>query len=325
LAFISLNFINFKEYVSKPQFIQALSPAIQTFSNDIPNQLEVTFVACPFPIGNDTELRDRYFLPFCSWLLTSNYSKILILMERNVFDPYQILLPRLEKMFGPRFLFSPEIESDDRHVPYVDDWFLKGLDYSNTPLICWLNADIILPSSWAPKISKIYDYFQEQKTQFCVVSHRCNFDPDLEEIKKLAENSIIPDFDKLPLKNRKHHSLWGIDFFLVNREPMEINFDDIRSYHMGKFFWDPYVTAWFDRNIKTVSLGLDFCSYHVNHHSSGFWFYEPKILENFWLGVVTEHYNDSRPSSAVRYQVKGKYLFHEDEIKSRAELEKEIV
>jgi len=239
------------------------------------------------------------------------------MMPRAEFDPDLMILPLLESMFGrSRIIFCSSIDVDENHRPYIDDWFIKGLDSAKTDLVCWINSDIITPRGWFPRIEYLYDYFHRQDQQIAVISRRCDFpfsetqaQTVWDEVSKTLQS---PDFDKLA-ENRSTHSTWGIDFFLISREPMQINFDDIPPFHMGKYRWDPWITGWLRNHMPLITLGDDFCTYHMNHIPKDRQMEDVKVKENFEAARRAGGYKV--PNGLASFYLLGRNLFE----KNRAE------
>ncbi|OHT16077.1 hypothetical protein TRFO_42080 [Tritrichomonas foetus] len=280
------------------------------------SNISLTFCICPYPVDTE-DRRDRYFITFTSWLSTSPSSKILILMPSFIFDPNNLLLPSLKDIFGSdRILFGPVLETDEDGIPFIDDWFIQGLDHSSTELICWINADIITPKGWFPRIQFLYKYFHSRNQQFGVISRRCDFNVTKEDTsfffshyssgfsnfgknhtQKLfydKNENVFPnksDFSEWPpnydyfARFRAIHSIWGIDFFLLSRNSVSLNFDEIPPFHMGRYRWDPWITGWLNNNVQLTTLGNDFCTYHINHVPTIRNSKRPKVKENLEMAA----------------------------------------
>jgi hypothetical protein len=230
------------------------------------------------------------------------------------FDPNLTLMPVLEHRFGrDRIHFGPSIETDEDGVPFIDDWFIKGLDSAETDLVCWINSDIILPRGWFPRIHYLHKHFHSQEQQIAVISRRCDFEFSDEtaakiylEYSKQPNHVWVPDFDKIA-EARSLHSTWGIDFFLVARDPMQINFDDIPPFHMGKYRWDPWITGWLRNHMPLITLGDDFCTYHLNHVPKDRQMDDIKVKENFESAKRNGGYKV--PNGLASYYLRGRFLF----------------
>lgn len=293
----------------------------------ITHEPTLTFCICPYPVSSEL-IRNRYFVTMSSLLKTSPHTTVLILMEEKEFDPDMRLLPILRKIFGKkRILFGPSLETDEKNIPYIDDWFIKGLDYTTSDLVCWINADIITPSAWYPRISALYNFFKNEDKQFAVVSRRCDFNISTRKLSDIFENSssiymnssfkrrkksqFNLNYDEVA-SGRQTHTTWGMDFFLISRTPMEINFDDIPPFHMGRYRWDPWIVGWFNNFISLISLGDEFCTYHMNHKPTIRSMNRPKVKENFEVASRNGNYIGSNEMAA--YQIKNFSIYYKNRI-----------
>jgi len=240
----------------------------------------ITFCIVPY-LKISKELYRTYMLSMASWLDTSNHSQILILWDENSFDTNGSLIQSLKNQYGnDRIRFLSNIEVDEDNIPYINDWFLKGFDNTNTNYICFINSDIILPLGWYTRVKYLYNFFSRQEKQHAIVSRRCDID--------LNTNTFhlnIEDYQ------RKTHSKWGVDFYLISLYPMHLNIDDIPPFHMGKYRWDPWITGWLNAHIDVVSFGDEFCTYHINHKPKERDMSDIKVKENFELAAKNNRYN----------------------------------
>ncbi|EAX88589.1 hypothetical protein TVAG_265290 [Trichomonas vaginalis G3] len=268
--------------------------------------LSITFCAVPYPVTTK-ELYNLYLITMSSWLTTSHLSKLLILLPQEEFDPNNTIVPELERHFGKnRIFFTEPIDVDSDGVPYIDDWFFKGFDYSQTDYVCWINSDIILPKGWYPRCQFVMDYFYQKNLQAAVISRRCDFNYSLKQ-----KTQIPIDYDSIA-KDRHTHSTWGIDFFLISKKPMQLNIDEIPPFHMGKYRWDPWVAGWLDSHIALTSLGDGFCSYHFNHKPKNRHISDPKVKENYVLAARHNRYSHSNAKAA--YKIKKNHLQYKNKI-----------
>jgi hypothetical protein len=238
------------------------------------------------------------------------------MMPSSEFDPNLTLLPALRKAIGSdRIDFGPPIEIDEDGVPYIDDWFIKGLDYAVTDLVCWINSDIVLPRGWFPRVEYLHSYFHRQDRQMAVISRRCDFEFSDDDASKVygrygTGKEWPPDFDRIA-EGRVLHSTWGIDFFLISKEPMQINFDDIPSFHMGRYRWDPWITGWLRNHMPLITLGDDFCTYHMNHIPKDRQMDDIKVKENFEAARRNGGYKV--PNGLASFHLRGRELFEKHE------------
>jgi hypothetical protein len=76
-----------------------------------------------------------------------------------------------------------------------------------------------------------------------------------------------------------------MDTIVVSRNVMELNFDDMPPFHMGRYRWDPWVAGWLRAHVPVVALGDDFCAYHINHTPTLRDVSRPKVRENIEYAV----------------------------------------
>ena len=315
LLFVFLNIFNIKRIV----FPENFEPSI-------------TFCCIPYPVTNETimkhkSVRDQniielYLMTMNSWLSTTVNSKILFLIPKSEFDKDNLVVPYLEEKFGSNKLFfvseEDRVEGDDDDIPFIDDWFVKGFDYVTknklSELICFINSDIILPNGWYQRCKYLYYYFSLlNHRQTSIISRRCDFDYKFHkeyDFNPISFMSTI-DYDEIA-KERRNHSPWGMDFFLISMEPMELNIDEIPPFHMGKYRWDPWMAGWLRQNIPLVSLGEKFCTYHVNHRPKPRNMQEVKVKENFEIAAKNGRYNCG--NLQANYFLKGNGLFYKNKL-----------
>jgi hypothetical protein len=298
----------------------------------VPTNSSVTFSTCPYPIGDSPKRKIQYFFSMSSWLLTSPYAKILIHMPQHIFDPGSVLVPLLTSLFGEnRLIFGPLLQTDEKGIPYIDDWFLQGMDLSDTDLVCLMNTDIILPKGWMPRIDFLRQKFQAQNRQFAAISRRCDFFLDesfaLDFMQSIEKHPVLTDysflnnlnvdpvgkwpinFDKVA-ENRTLHTPWGMDVFLISKSPMELNFDEIPPFHMGRYRWDTWIVGWLRAHVPLATMGDEFCNYHMNHVPTDRSVSKPKVKENLEYAARANLYLGS--NDAAEYRFSGRRLVREN-------------
>ena len=314
-------------------FLSLLLIFTRPFSNNkkivFPENYEpsITFCCIPYPVTKDAIKKHRsvrnqniielYLMTMNSWLSTTINSKILFLIPKNEFDKDNLIVPYLEDKFGSNRLFfvseEDRIEGDDDDVPFIDDWFVKGFDYVQkeklSELICFINSDIILPIGWYERCKYIYYYFTKyQKRQTSIISRRCDFDYEFNKSIDFDQISFLNSINYEEIaKDRRNHSPWGMDFFLISMKPMELNIDEIPPFHMGKYRWDPWMAGWLRENIQLISLGEKFCTYHVNHKPKPRNMQDIKVKENFETAARNGRFNCG--NLQAHYYLQGNNLF----------------
>jgi hypothetical protein len=76
---------------------------------------------------------------------------------------------------------------------------------------------------------------------------------------------------------------------------------------MGKYRWDPWITGWLRAHIPLITLGDDFCTYHLNHVPKYRMMDDIKVKENFEMARRTGNYNV--PNGLASCALRGRYLF----------------
>jgi hypothetical protein len=277
-------------------------------------------------------------------------------MPPHIFDPERQLLPLLERLFGhDRLLFGRLLDTDEKGIPYIDDWFQQGIELSERSLVVWINGDIIIPKGWFPRVKFVYDRFSGIDRQFAVLSRRCDFNVSLENLSNFfdrvselaADHSVEspltdysflkshyfdsnedtfgsvfnaakwpPDFDALA-GTRALHTTWGMDTFVISTNVMELNFDEMPPFHMGRYRWDPWIAGWLGAQIPVTTLGDDFCTYHIDHTPTIRDVSRPKVRENIEYGARCNRFLASNEDSEFYFEGRGFF-----ERKGRLVLEK---
>lgn len=221
------------------------------------------FCICPYPINDDRNRRDRYFVSFSSWLLTSPKTKILIMMSPLEFDPNNLLIPSLESIFGHGCILftSKTIEGDEDNVPFIDEWFVNGIDYAmeaGASLVCWINADIITPKGWFPRIKFLYDHFSHKNSnkgiQFSAISRRCDFEVSDDDL------SYFYEFFSTASKSSSSEKVWPNEYYY---DPNENTFPSFNETFSHK--WPPNYDAFATKRNRHSQWGIDFFLFSLHH------------------------------------------------------------
>jgi hypothetical protein len=56
-----------------------------------------------------------------------------------------------------------------------------------------------------------------------------------------------------------------MDTFVVSKNVIDLNFDEMPPFHMGRYRRDLWIAGWFGSQIPVVTLSDDFCTYHIDH------------------------------------------------------------
>jgi hypothetical protein len=181
----------------------------------------------------------------------------------------------------------PSIERNEFGTPLLNSIFAMAEKESDTDLMIYVNADIILTSSFVSSIQSI----REQK--FLMVGQRidCSIDEEIDFTDLNWEEKIV----KHALKQGKPHGPTGLDYFAY---PKGL-FSDMPTFAIGRTAWDNWLlykaysmgAILIDASPSALILHQD---HDYNHHPSGYqgvW-YGPEAQRNQVLTGGPEHLFD---------------------------------
>jgi hypothetical protein len=126
----------------------------------------------------------------------------------------------------------PNVACNRYGTPLLNSAFSLAKSVSRKPLLCYLNADIILTSSFL----KIFKYIPTK--QFLLVGQRWDLD-----VKKLINYKQLNWESKLEEKVKKHGRLHkslgkaGSDYFIFNKN----SFTNLPAFAVGRVGWDNWI------------------------------------------------------------------------------------
>jgi len=152
----------------------------------------------------------------------------------------------------------PQVERDGKGIPLVNAVMEIGHAQSNSPLLCYANADMILMSDLVRAAGAV----SEQVKDFLLVGQR--WDLDLSEAFDFRgdwESRLRLDV----AKRGKFYSPWGIDFFIFPRHL----YTEIPNFTIGRPAWD----NWMVYHARTsfgiaIDASRDVVVVHQNHDYS---------------------------------------------------------
>ena len=165
------------------------------------------------------------------------------------------------------------------NLPLISGMFADARLRARNPILCYLNADILLPPHWLQWISLV-----RSLPSYLAVGYRT----DVAVAQLFSGNSSRELWEDLK-KNGTRHGAAGIDFFAF---PKSLNWS-IPPFVVGRPGWDNWM-LWKARRegIPLIDLSPAFPVYHQNHS-----------LENFARGNTER---DEAPESKRNKA----YLFH---------------
>ncbi|EAY21725.1 hypothetical protein TVAG_237510 [Trichomonas vaginalis G3] len=232
---------------------------------------EIAFITVPRPFMNG-DIFERNKLAIHSWLSVSNSSRVLLFVNRSEYDPSGEFPNLLDKLYGPdRVKYLGYIKSDLNEVPYIDHWFIRGLQETESKYVCFINADIVLSSTWLHRVKQV---FQSMKNKNVVmIGQRIDFDLRKEKLSTLNYGSkdFLKEIDRFVMDSyHEDHSPYGIDTFTFRADNPPFNPEMIPPFIMGRYNWDNWLVGWLNTICDTVTFNLDPPIYHVNHERHNF-------------------------------------------------------
>ncbi len=129
---------------------------------------------------------------------------------------------------GVRYI--KDVKRNSSGTPMLDDIFRLARDNSESPLLAYVNADIILKQDFVDVSRKV----MEQEKNFLLVGQRWDLDVqrDLEFLEGWEK-----DFDEDLKARGRRHPAGGSDYFVYPREV----FQDIPAFAIGRSGWDNWM------------------------------------------------------------------------------------
>jgi hypothetical protein len=163
-----------------------------------------------------------------AWLHLENVAVMLIGDEPGI--------PETAREFG--LIHVPRVERDDKGVPTVRSVMSQGHAFSDSPLLCYANADMILMSD----LVRAAHQASEQVKDFLVVGQRWDLDlPDPVDFSGDWEGRLRGEVKK----RGEFYTPWGIDYFVFPRRL----YTDVPNFTIGRPAWDNWMvyhasTSW---------------------------------------------------------------------------------
>jgi hypothetical protein len=152
----------------------------------------------------------------------------------------------------------PQVKHDEKGIPLVNSVMEIGHAFSDSPVLCYANADMILMSDLAETARKV----AAQVRDFLIVGQRWNL--DLTEPFDFSgdwESRLRSEVNR----RGEFYSPWGIDYFVFPRHL----YTDVPDFTIGRPAWD----NWMVYHARTtfgmaVDASRDVLVVHQNHDYS---------------------------------------------------------
>lgn len=254
---------------------------------------DMTYISVPRNIKNNKDYL-KIKLAISSWLSSSPKSKVILFVNRSKFHsslPYE-----LDQLYGKgRVFYANELRSDIKGVPYLDQWFEKGINLCETKYVTFINTDILLSSKWfhvVQNIFKIFEKFLTDQKPF-IIGQRIDFDLVLQNVQTIhyGQNILLKEIDEMIL-NSSHslHSIYGMDTFSFRADDPPFPVSKFPPYLIGRYNWDNWFVGWLNRIADTISLLDTVPVYHINHRRHDFNINNSRIAINHYIKKANNDY-----------------------------------
>ncbi len=145
-------------------------------------------------------------------------------------------IPEAAREFGVKN--APTVERDDKGIPLVSAVMEIGHKESDSPVLCYANADMILMSDLVEAARQV----SQQAKDFLIVGHRWDLDlPEPIDFQGDWEARLRQDAEL----RGKFYSPWGIDYFVFPRHL----YTSVPKFTIGRPAWDNWMvyharTSW---------------------------------------------------------------------------------
>ena len=152
----------------------------------------------------------------------------------------------------------PTVERDEKGIPLVSAVMEIGHAHSDSPLLCYANADMILMSDLLRAARQV----SQQVKDFLLVGQRW----DLDLTEPFDFNGDWESRLRLDVEKRgKFYSPWGIDFFVFPRHL----YTEVPNFTIGRPAWDNWMVYHAGTTFgMAIDATLDVLVVHQNHDYS---------------------------------------------------------
>jgi hypothetical protein len=124
----------------------------------------------------------------------------------------------------------PELQGNDTGTPLVDDLFLREEESASNHILCYVNADIILPKSFSRSVQRVSERFE----RFLIVGRAV--DLDVTRPLDFSTNWEI-EIHNLVRRQGRLRPPWGSDYFVFSRGL----WPKIPPFAIGRTAWDNWL------------------------------------------------------------------------------------
>ncbi len=137
-------------------------------------------------------------------------------------------IPEAAREFGVKNV--PQVDRDEKGIPTVRSVMEVGHRHSDSPFLCYANADMILMSDVLAATRQV----AAQAKDFLMVSQRWNLDvTELLDFSGDWESRLRAEIEK----HGEFYNPWGIDYFVFPRHL----YSDVPNFTIGRPVWDNWM------------------------------------------------------------------------------------
>lgn len=205
----------------------------------------ITLFACPKPFRGHTDVIQRNAIK--SWTILRPRPEIILVGDDEG-------VAEICREF--ELIHVAQVEKNEYGTPLVRSVFHIGQDKASHPIVCYVNADIILMSGFLATV----DTVASQMSEFLIVAQR--WDVDLKSAWDFASRSWETALCSLVAQIGVLHDEEAMDFFVFPRGM----FTDIPPFAIGRMAWDNWL-MWRARStgIPVVDVTPAAVVVHQNH------------------------------------------------------------
>lgn len=182
-----------------------------------------------------------------SWRALSNDIEIIIMGNSN---------GAKEMSDQVQGIYIQNVPSSDHKIPTIPGLFETAERIANNELLCYVNADIILPKNFLHTI----EFISKVRKKFLAVGHR--WDLNIKEKINFYDEYEKKTFWNYAKKNSEKHAPTGIDYFIFKK----YTFNNIPNLVIGRFGWDNWLLWYSRRNFMAlIDLSANVFAIHQNH------------------------------------------------------------
>lgn len=196
------------------------------------------------------------------------------------------------------FVHLPAIKCSEYGTPLLDDIFKQAQEHATTPLVCFINADIILPRNFVDIVMGV----AAQLPEFLGTGRRWDI-PVVESLDFTKDAYAF--LEAIRSEQGRLYDPTGLDFFIFPKGTIT----EMPPFCIGRPVWDNWL-LWHmkQRKISVVDMTAMLSVYHQNH-SYG---HVPGGDGRGWAGSPEADYNHALVAHLEHFRPDLQTIFHAD-------------